>query len=63
MIEASIPEPAIEEKKLKFFISKIAIWDLFNISEATCKAYPVDEKPRLLTKYYSELFEKLLWFR
>ena len=42
MIETSRPEPAIVEEKLKFFISKIAIWDYFNISEATYKTYPVD---------------------
>ena len=58
MIEASRPEPAIKEEKLKFFISKITIWYYFNIPEATCKAYLVDEKSRLLTKYYSELFQK-----
>ena len=27
MVEASRPEPAIKEEKLKFFISKIAIWE------------------------------------
>ena len=58
MIEASKPEPVIDEEKLKFFISKIAIWDFFNISEATYKAYLVSEKSRLLTKYYSDLFDK-----
>ena len=48
----------IAEEKLKFFVSKIAIWDYFNIFEATYKAYAVGEKSRLLTKYYSESFEK-----
>ena len=58
MIEASRPEPAIKEEKLKFSISEITIWYYFNIPEATCKAYLVNEKSRLLTKYYSELFQK-----
>ena len=58
MIEASRPEPAIKEEKLKFFISEITIWYYFNIPEATCKAYLVNEKSRLLSKYYSELFQK-----
>ena len=58
MIEASKPEPVIDEEKLTFFISKIAIWDFFNISEATYKAYSVGEKSRLLTEYYSDLFDK-----
>ena len=56
MNETSRPEPAVKVEKLKFLISKITIWDFFNISEATYKAYPVDEKSRLLTKCYSELF-------
>ena len=43
MIEASKPEPVIDEEKLTFFISKIAIWDFFNISEATYKAYSVGD--------------------
>ena len=58
MIETSRPEPAIKEEILKIFICKIAIWDYFNISEATYKVYLVDEVSRLLTQYYSELFEK-----
>ena len=58
MIEASRPEPAIKEEKLKFSISEITIWYYFNIPEATCKAYLVNEKSTLLTKYYSELFQK-----
>ena len=49
MVEASRPEPAIDEEKLKFFIFKIAIWDYFDNYEATYMAFPVDEKSRLLT--------------
>ena len=45
---------AIEEEKLRYFISKILFWDYFNISESVCKSYPVEEKYRLLNKYYSE---------
>ena len=56
--ESSRPEPVIEEEKLKFLISKISIWDYFNVSESTYKAYPVDEESRLLTKYHSELYKK-----
>ena len=58
MIETSRPKPAIKEEILKIFICKIGIWDYFNISEATYKVYLVDEVSRLLTQYYSELFEK-----
>ena len=58
MNETSRPEPAIKVEKLKFLIAKITIWDFLNISEATYKAYPADEKSRLLTKCYSELFGK-----
>ena len=40
MVEASRPEPAITEEKLEFFIFKIAIWDYFDIYEATYMSLP-----------------------
>ena len=29
------PETVTEEEKLRYFISKISVWDYFNISEST----------------------------
>ena len=58
MIENPRPEIVIEEKKLRYFISKISIWDYFDISESTYKSYSVEKKSRLLNKCYSELYEK-----
>ena len=57
MIENPRPETVIEEEKLIHFISKISILDYLNIYESTYKSYSVEEKPRLLNKYYSELYE------
>ena len=57
MLESCWPESIIEEEKLKFFASKISIWEFFNVSESTYRAYSFDEKTRLPTKYYSELYE------
>ena len=58
MIENPRPETVIEEEKLRYFISKISIWDYFDISESTYKSYSVEKKSRLLNKCYSELYEK-----
>ena len=52
VLESTRPEPIIEEEKLKFFVSKISV------SESTFRAYSVDEKTKMLTKYYSELYRK-----
>ena len=58
MLENPRPETVVEEENLRYFISKIFIWDYFNISESTYKSYSVDEKSRLFHKYYSELYQK-----
>ena len=52
MLESSQPEPVIEEEKLKSFVSNISV------SESTYRAYSVNEKTEMLTKYYSELYKK-----
>ena len=52
MLESSQPEPIIEEEKLKSFVSNISV------SESTYRAYSVNEKTEMLTKYYSELYKK-----
>ena len=33
MLENPRPETVVEEEKLRYFISKISIWDYFDISE------------------------------
>ena len=58
LTESSQPEPTMEKEKLRYVISKISIWDYFNISKSIYKALCVNEKSRLLNKYYSELYEK-----
>ena len=58
IIENCRLESVIEEGKLRYFISKISIWDYFNSSESTYKSYSVEKKYHLLDKYYSELYEQ-----
>lgn len=59
MLESLRPEQQIfEEEKVDFFALKILIWEFFNISEAPYKTYSVDEKSKLFSRYYSELYEK-----
>ena len=59
ILESSRQEQQLfEEEKVKFFASKIPIWDSFSVSEATYQAYPVDEKSKLFGRYYSGLYEK-----
>ena len=42
MIENPEPETVIEEVKLKFFVSKIPVWDYFNISKSVFKSYLIE---------------------
>ena len=41
LLEKPQPEVTIGEKKLKFFISKVTIWDYFSISEQSYKSSSV----------------------
>ena len=43
MIENPQPETVIEEVKLKFFVSKIPVWDYFNISKSVFKSYLIEK--------------------
>ena len=53
ILESSRQEQQLfEEEKVK------SIWDSFSVSEATYQAYPVDEKTKLFSRYYSGLYEK-----
>ena len=45
--EKSQPEALINEEKLKFFNSKVSLWDHFGITENTYKLSIDDEKPSI----------------
>ena len=45
--ENSQPEALINEEKLKFFNSKVSLWDHFGITENTYKFSIDDEKPSI----------------
>ena len=49
---------ATDEEKLKFFNSKVSIWDHFSISENSYKSFSVEERKSMLSRYYSELYQK-----
>lgn len=48
----------IDEEKLKFFVSKVSIWDYFSMIEPSYKSLSVEEKRSLPNKYYSELDDR-----
>ena len=51
-LEKSQLEVVIDQKKLKYFMSRVPIW------EQTYKPFLVEEKISLLNKYYLELYQK-----
>lgn len=48
----------LDEEKLKFFTSKISIWDHFSMHESSYKSLSTEEKTALLKRYYIELGSK-----
>ena len=58
MLEKPQLEAVINEEKLKYFISKVSIWDYFGIPEKSYKSSSVEEKTSMLNKYYRELYQK-----
>ena len=50
------PQPqVIDEEKIRFFTTKISIWDYFSMHEASYKSLSVEEKSAILKRYYVEL--------
>ena len=45
-------------KKMKYFISKVSIWDYFSLTEQDYKYSLVKEKANFLNRYYRELYQK-----
>ena len=45
----------LNEKKLKFFTSKITTWDQFSMHEASYRSLSTEEKTAFLKRYYVEL--------
>ena len=44
----------LDEEKLKFFSSKISIWDHFSMDGASHKSLSTEEKTALVKRYYVE---------
>ena len=53
--QESSPEIEINEEKLKYFTSKIKIWNYFQITQQHFLSLPEEEKTTMLKKYYREL--------
>ena len=66
MLDSSRPKQQnLEKENVKFFVLRIPFFFCFffwggggSISEATYKAYLVDDKSKLFSRYYSELYGK-----
>ena len=57
LLEKPEPEAIIDEKKLKYFISKIPVLGYFSITERDYKSSSVEVKTSLLNRYYKELYQ------
>ena len=58
LLEKPQPEVVTDEKKLKYFISKVSIWDYFSLTEQAYKYSLVEKKTNVLNRYYRELYQK-----
>ena len=58
MLEKPQPEAVIDEDKLRYFISKVSIWDYSGIPEISDKSSSVEEKTSMFNRYYRELYQK-----
>ena len=58
LLEKPQPEVVTDEKKLKYFISKVSIWDYFSLKEQAYKYSLVEKKTNVLNRYYRELYQK-----
>ena len=52
------PEVSIDEKKLRHFVSKVSKSIYFSITEQDFKSSSADEKTRMSSRYYCELYQK-----
>ena len=48
-------EKVIDEQKLRYLASRVAIWDHFCIPQAHYLALDTNEKSKMLSQYYKEL--------
>ena len=48
-------EECIDEQKLRYIDSKIAIWDLFGIPQAHYLGLDTNKKSKMLNEYYKKL--------
>ena len=58
LLEKPQPEVVTDEKKLKYFISKVSIWDYFSLTEQAYKYSLVEKKTNVLNRYYTEFYQK-----
>ena len=60
LLEKPQPEAIVDERKLKYFISKapVTIWDYFSFTEQAYESSSVEEKLSMLNRYYKALYEK-----
>ena len=55
IFEKKAQEECIDEQKLRYIASKIAIWDHFGIPQAHYLGLDTNKKSKMLNKYYKKL--------
>ena len=58
MLEKPQLEAVIDEDKVRYFISKVSIWDYFGIPEISYKSSSAEGKTNMLNRYYREPYQK-----
>ena len=61
IFEKKAQEECIDEQKLRYSASKIAIWDNFGIPQAHCLGLDTNEKLKMLNEYYKKLVPVYFW--
>ena len=60
IVEGNSAEEEINEERLKYFTSKIKIWDYFSLSQQKLASPSTEEKSSMLKRYYSDLNSRYL---
>ena len=59
-VEENSAEEGINKDRLKYFTTKIKIWDCFNISQQNFISLSTDERSSMLKRYYHNLNSRYL---
>ena len=60
IVEGNADEEEINEEKLRFFNTKVKVWEYFNISQQKHVSLSTEEGSTMLKRYYHKLNSKCL---